>query len=234
MPRLASAWIRASSRPCVTQTSGAPTSSTVRFSSGQSAWSLITSGSSTPRSRARWRTRIQPDATATTGSARRRAQRSATAEGGASTIAPRSAALSATVAGRSSPSGTPSSSYRRHSPSERAVEVDRPVPPRFPQQRDHPLALAERVAADDVGPLREQLHRAQQPRDLAGGRRVAEDRQAEGRFRHEHVAGHAARRARRWDRASACSRPTPRPGFPAIPGTPAPSRARARPGPAGC
>ena len=73
---------------------------------------------------------------------------------------------------------------------QRAVEVDGPVPSRFPQQRDQPLALAERVAADDVRALREQRHRAQEPGDLALGRRVAEDRQAEGRLRHEHVAGH--------------------------------------------
>src|SRR3712207_7934435 len=45
--------------------------------------------------------------------------------------------------------------FRSH---QRAVEVDGPVPPRFPQQRDQALALAERVAADDVGPFREQLH----------------------------------------------------------------------------
>ena len=77
------------------------------FSSAQSAWSLITSGSSTPRERARWRTRIQPEARHTTGSASRRAQRSAMAPGGAITMAPASSALFATVAGRSSPSGTP-------------------------------------------------------------------------------------------------------------------------------
>ena len=37
MPRAAAAWINASSRPCVTQISGAPTSSMVRSSSSQSA-----------------------------------------------------------------------------------------------------------------------------------------------------------------------------------------------------
>ena len=42
------------------------------------------------------------------------------------------------------------------------MEVDRPVPARFPQERDQPLALAERVAADDVGPLREQRDAPQQ------------------------------------------------------------------------
>ena len=95
MPRVPAAWISASSRPCVTHTSGAPTSSSVAFSSSQSAWSEITSGSSTPRDFARCRTRIQPEAIATTGSASRRAQRSAIAPGGASTIAPTSSPFAA-------------------------------------------------------------------------------------------------------------------------------------------
>ena len=70
----------------------------------------MTSGSSTPPCRARWRTRIQPEAAATTGSGRRRDQRSAMAEGGASTICPASSAFAASVAGSSGPSGTPSDS----------------------------------------------------------------------------------------------------------------------------
>src|SRR5216683_3896637 len=69
----------ASSLPCVTQTSGAATSSKVASSSSQSAWSEMTSGSSTPLALARCLTRIQPDAIDTTGSGRRRDQRSATA-----------------------------------------------------------------------------------------------------------------------------------------------------------
>src|SRR5260221_251965 len=48
----------------------------------------MTSGNSTPRALARWRTRIQPDAIATSGSGSRRDQRSVVAAGGASTIQP--------------------------------------------------------------------------------------------------------------------------------------------------
>ena len=110
MPRLAASWIRASSRPWVTQTSGAATSSRVAFSSSQSLWSLMTSGSSTPLLRARWRTCIQPEALQTTGSAMRRAQGPVMAPGGAITMAPRSRSLSAldlAVAGRRSPSLMP-------------------------------------------------------------------------------------------------------------------------------
>ncbi len=60
----------------------------VAQSSSQSAWSEITSGNSTPRWRARARTRIQPEAKAVTGSANLRAQRSLSAEGGQITISP--------------------------------------------------------------------------------------------------------------------------------------------------
>ena len=48
----------------------------------------MTSGSSTPRWRARARTRIQPEAKAVTGSVSRRVQRSCSADGGQSTISP--------------------------------------------------------------------------------------------------------------------------------------------------
>ena len=71
----------------------APISAMVAVSSSQSAWSEITSGSSTPRCLARCSTRIQPEATATTGSGRRRVQRSLIAEGGASTICARQLVL---------------------------------------------------------------------------------------------------------------------------------------------
>ena len=56
------------------------------------------------------RMRIQPEAMAVTGSGRRRDQRSFSALGGAMTILPFSSSLGAPVAGRSSPSSTPSSS----------------------------------------------------------------------------------------------------------------------------
>ena len=73
---------------------------------------------------------------------------------------------------------------------ERAVQVDRPPVARLAQQRDHPLRLAQAVGAHDVAALGEQLARAQQPRHLGRGRRVAEHRQAEGRLGDQHVAGH--------------------------------------------
>jgi hypothetical protein len=106
--RFARWWMRASSLPWVIQISGAPTSSMVRLRSSQSAWSEMTSGSSTPPCFARWRTRIQPLAMQVTGSARRRAQRSAMAEGGARTMRPTRSCLAASwVAGRRSPRGMP-------------------------------------------------------------------------------------------------------------------------------
>ncbi|MNT34542.1 hypothetical protein D3C72_1705300 [compost metagenome] len=59
---------------------------------------------------------IQPEAWHTTGSGKRRLQRSRMAEGGAMTICPAIAALGMPVAGISSPSDTPSSSYSAQSP----------------------------------------------------------------------------------------------------------------------
>ena len=69
----------------------------------------MTSGSSTPRWRARARTCIQPEAKATSGSAKRRTQVAAKAEGGPSTIVPaKSRALPrATVASASAPRAMP-------------------------------------------------------------------------------------------------------------------------------
>src|SRR5918996_1096582 len=52
----------ASSWPWVTQISEAPVAAMVLVNPSQSAWSEITSGNSTPRCRARARTRIQPEA----------------------------------------------------------------------------------------------------------------------------------------------------------------------------
>ncbi len=157
-----------------------------------------------PRCRARWRTRIQPDARHVTGSASRRAQRSAIADGGASTMAPASSAFAATVAGRRSPSGTPSA-RRRAQRQQRAVQVDRPVPAGLAQQRDQPLALAQRVAADDVGALREQRHAVQQPADLAragGWRNTGSPKVASVTNTSQAIGSNGGR----WDRARACSR----------------------------
>ena len=72
-------------------------------------------GNSTLPCLARWRRRIQPEAMQSTGSARRLAHLSATALGGPSTMAPTSADLFATVAGKSGPSDTPNSSYSAQS-----------------------------------------------------------------------------------------------------------------------
>ena len=157
-------WISASSRPCVTQTSGAPTSSTVAFSSSQSAWSEITSGNSTPRDLARWRTRIQPEASATTGSASRRAQRSVTApaERARSRRSARRGRRRSRDGARRAP--RPAARRRAQSGGQRAVQIDRPVPSGLAQQGDQPLALPERVAADDMGALGEQRDARQQPR----------------------------------------------------------------------
>ena len=83
----------------------------VQVSSSQSAWSEITSGSSTFDCRARWRIRIQPDAIAVTGSGSRRDQRSLSAAGRRDDDMARHLLLR--HAGRRcriSPSGTPSSS----------------------------------------------------------------------------------------------------------------------------
>src|SRR6476620_8037250 len=54
-PRAVRAWTSASSRPWVIHTSEAPVRAMVSISSGQSAWSETTSGSSTRR----WRARAQ-------------------------------------------------------------------------------------------------------------------------------------------------------------------------------
>ena len=73
--------------------------------------SEITSGNSTMRWRARWRTRIQPEAIAVTGSGRRRLQRSLSAEGGAMITLPSIAALSgASETSSSGPRSIPCSS----------------------------------------------------------------------------------------------------------------------------
>ena len=229
MPRVPTAWISASSLPCVTQISGAPTSSTVRFSSSQSAWSEMTSGSSTPRARARCRTRIQPRGDApTTGSASRRAQRSAIADGGASTMAPASSAFFATVAARRSPSSTPSSRIGEAERHVRAVQIDRPVPAGLAQQRDHALAFAERVAAHDMRAPGEQRHAVEQPGDLVLGLADGGTPAARTSPRSRTRRRGSARTARRSGPGSACSRRSPPPGCRGIRARPARCRARGR------
>src|SRR5260370_22046923 len=57
------------------------------------------------------------------------------------------------------------------------------------QEGDEPLAFAEGVDADEVAALGVEPDRMQQLLDLVAVRRVAEDRQPEGRLGDEEVAG---------------------------------------------
>ncbi len=63
-------------------------------------------------------------------------------------------------------------------PAQRAVQENRSLPAGLAQQRDHPLAFAERIAADDMGPVGEQFPAGEQPGDFLVGRRMVEHRQA--------------------------------------------------------
>ena len=68
------------------------------------------------------------------------------------------------------------------------MQVNRLVVAGLTQQRDDPLAFAERVHPDQMTALREQPHRMQQLADLVRVRRVAKHGQAEGRLGDEQVA----------------------------------------------
>ena len=118
----------------------APVSRMVRQRSGQSAWSEITSGSSTPFWRARARTRIQPDAKLVTGSGNLRDQTSWIDEGGQSTIAPSGSARSAAATFGVSPSGKPRA-CKGGQLLHRPVQVDRPVVAGLAQQHHTRCAL---------------------------------------------------------------------------------------------
>ena len=160
-------------------------------SSSQSAWSEMTSGSSTLRWRARWRIRIQPDAIAVTGSGSRRDQRSLSAPGGAMTIWPAISCLGrAGRVWRSSPSVDAEALVELVQPLDRAVEIDRVVMAARAQLADDPLRLAERIGADQHAAARVGVQAVEQPVDLAAGVGMAEHRQAEGRLGDEDVAGH--------------------------------------------
>ena len=90
----------------------------------------------------------------------------------------------------------------------RAVQVDRAVVAGVAQHPDHALRLAERIGADQVRALRETA--ASEASSLAisaSGRRMAEDRQAEGRLGDEDVAGHRHERQAGRVGRGACSRP---------------------------
>ena len=127
----------------------------VFVSSCQSAWSEITSGSSTPCWRARARTRIQPEANAVTGSGSRRDQRSAIALGGASTISPFISSRVAPVASLERAELDAERLVERAAAGKSAMQIDRRLVARLAQKRDQPLALAEPIDADDMSPLGE-------------------------------------------------------------------------------
>src|SRR5216683_1999886 len=83
----------------------------------------------------------------------------------------------------------------------RALEEDRLVITGSTQQRQDPLAFAERIDPDQLTPLRVEAQRMQQPVDLVPVRRMAEHRQSEGRLGDEQIA--ALRLERRTGRVGA-------------------------------
>ena len=148
------------------------------------------SGSSTPPCLARWRMRIQPDAKQEIGSGKRRAQRSAKADGGPTTIAPAKSRFRAALDGRR-PEVAEIDALRLVIFAElrqRAVDVDRLAVAGVADQPDDALRLAERIGADEMRALRELLGRFDELGDLVRVGRMAEDRQAEGRLGDEDVA----------------------------------------------
>ena len=157
-------------------------------SSFQSQWSEMTSGSSTRLWRARCFTLIQPDAMASTGSARRRLQRSFRADGGAMMILPASSPLAVPVAGAQLAQRHAALFVEVAQAHHGAMQVDRVVIAAFADEGDHALGLAERVAADDVRAIGLLGERTQQPRRLGLGIGMLEDRQAERRLGDEQVA----------------------------------------------
>jgi hypothetical protein len=62
------------------------------------------------------------------------------------------------------------------------------------QFADDPLRLAQRIGAHEDAAIRGGVECAEQPVDLAARIGVTEDGQAEGRLRHEDVAGHGSKR----------------------------------------
>src|SRR5262249_19691939 len=76
----------------------------------------------------------------------------------------------------------------------RAMEIDRLVVSGVAEQRDQALRLAERVGADEVGPLREQRDGMQELADLGIRVAVAKYRQTKSGLGGEHVAGNELQR----------------------------------------
>ena len=76
------------------------------------------------------------------------------------------------------------------------MQIDGRVIAGLAQQRDHALAFAEAIGADDVGSLGKQRHGASSFATSAVAIAMAEDGQPEGRFGDEEVAGDRLERGR--------------------------------------
>ncbi len=74
-------------------------------------------------------------------------------------------------------------------PLHRAMQIDRPLIARGPQQRDDPLRLAERIGADEMRAIWKQPLRGEKLADLVARPRMAEHGKPEGRLGDEDVAG---------------------------------------------
>ena len=148
----------------------------------------MTSGSSTPRWRARARTRIQPEANEVTGSGKRRDHSSLSADGGQSAMAPASSALLGAAHAAQVAERDAATFVVARDALDRAVQIDRLVVAGLADERDHALRLAERIDADEVRALGKQRDRMQELGDLPVRRAVPEHRQAERRFGDEDVA----------------------------------------------
>ena len=129
-----------------------------------------------------------------TGSGKRRAQTSFSAEGGQSVIVPASSALLAPRTGAQFAERDAALDVIVRDLLHRAVQIDRRVVAGLAQQRDHALRLAERIGADQMRALGKQRDGTQKFCDLAVGIAVAEHRQREGRLGDEDVAGHQLER----------------------------------------
>ncbi len=70
------------------------------------------------------------------------------------------------------------------------MDIQRPVVSGFPKQRHHPLRLAQRIDADEMGPVGVARDRGQKFGDFAPVVGVAKDREGEGGLGDEEVARH--------------------------------------------
>ena len=164
------------------------------------------------------------------GSGSRRDQRSAMAEGGASTISPFSSSRLAPVADLSVAEAHAERFVKRAAFDQRAVQIDRALIARLAQQRDHALAFAEAIDADHMRALGKLRARLQQLRHLLARVAMLEHRQREGRLGDEQIARHELEGGAGRIGARACSRPRPRRGRPSTRSALARCRARGRQG----